>query len=66
MGIKIKVPLEDLYNGKEMSVKYTRKMICPHCRGSGADDPSHVKNCPKCGGRGVTIEKHQIMPGFVQ
>jgi len=50
MTIKIKVSLEDLYNGKDMEVKYTRNTICPHCRGSGADDPDDVQTCPKCGG----------------
>jgi len=43
MTIKIKVSLEDLYNGKEMNVKYTRQTICPNCRGTGADDPDDMK-----------------------
>lgn len=66
MTIKLKVSLEDLYKGKDMIVKYTRSTICPHCRGSGADDPSHVETCQKCQGQGVIIEKKQLAPGFVQ
>ena len=66
MTVKLKVSLEDLYKGKDMQVKYTRKTICPHCRGSGADDPDHVETCTKCKGQGVVIEKKQIAPGFVQ
>lgn len=50
MTLRLKLSLNDLYKGKEMNVKYTRKTICPHCRGSGADDPDHVKDCPRCGG----------------
>lgn len=50
MTIKIKVSLEDLYNGKSMNVKYTRSTLCPHCRGSGADDPSDIETCTKCNG----------------
>jgi len=42
--------LEELYSGKEHEVTYNRKVICPHCRGSGADDPSHVTKCPQCNG----------------
>ena len=57
MSIKIKVSLADLYKGKDMNVKYTRSTICPHCRGSGADDPDHVKTCTKCNGQGVVIER---------
>jgi len=56
MNVKLRVGLEDLYNGKEMTVKYTRQIICPHCRGSGADDPDHVKTCTKCNGQGHTLE----------
>jgi DnaJ-related protein SCJ1 len=64
--IKVKVSLEDLYNGKEMEVKYTRNIICPHCRGSGANNPEDVKECPKCRGQGVIIREQQLAPGFVQ
>mmetsp|Transcript_17171 Transcript_17171/g.12277 ORF Transcript_17171/g.12277 Transcript_17171/m.12277 type:complete len:210 (+) Transcript_17171:240-869(+) len=49
-----------------MPVTYTRQVICPHCRGSGADNPEDVEICPKCNGQGQVIEKQQIMPGFVQ
>ena len=48
--IKIRLSLEDLYSGKDMRVPYMRNTICPHCRGSGADDPSDIKTCDKCGG----------------
>ena len=66
MTIKLKVTLEDLYTGKDMQVKYTRNTICPHCRGSGADDPNDVKTCIKCNGQGMVIETRRIGPGFVQ
>ena len=52
MTIKIKVSLEDIYSGKDMEVKYTRSIICPHCRGSGGDNPDDVKTCTKCKGTG--------------
>jgi len=66
MTIKIKVSLEDIYNGKELEVKYTRQTICPHCRGSGADDPDDVKDCPDCDGKGFRLEMRRLGPGFVQ
>lgn len=55
--LKIKVTLEELYLGQEFEVTYNRKVICPHCRGSGADDPDHVKECPKCQGKGQILTK---------
>jgi len=64
--IKIPATLEHIYVGKEIGVYHTKQIICPHCRGSGADDPDHVKNCNVCGGSGFVIRRHQIGPGFFQ
>lgn len=66
INIKIKLTLEELYEGKSFDISYNRKIICPHCRGSGGDNPEDVKTCTKCNGQGVTIVKQQIAPGFVQ
>ena len=64
--IKLKVSLNDLYNGKELNYKYTRNVICPHCRGTGADSEDDIKVCTKCGGQGMVIERQQIAPGYIQ
>lgn len=45
---------------------YTKLGICPHCRGSGADNPDDVKTCPECSGTGYTVKRQQIAPGFFQ
>lgn len=54
--MKIRVSLEDVYIGKDVEMTYNRKVICPHCRGSGADDPDDVETCNKCNGQGVILE----------
>jgi len=64
--IKIRVTLSDLYNGKELSFKYTKNIICPHCRGTGAESDEDIHVCQKCGGQGVILERQQIAPGFIQ
>jgi len=64
--MKIRVSLEDVYVGKDVEMTYNRKVICPHCRGSGADDPDDVETCKKCNGQGVILEQKKIGPGFVQ
>jgi len=43
--MKITLTLEDIYRGKEMEITYTRQVLCPHCRGSGADNPEDVEIC---------------------
>lgn len=66
LRINIKVSLNDLYNGKEFDFKYTRNIICPHCRGTGADSEHDIKTCTKCNGQGMILERRQIAPGYVQ
>lgn len=64
--MKLRVTLEELYVGQDFEVTYNRKIICPHCRGSGADDPEDVVTCKQCKGQGTIMTKKQIAPGFVQ
>eukprot|EP00331_Platyophrya_macrostoma_P009905 CAMPEP_0176423324 /NCGR_PEP_ID=MMETSP0127-20121128/10217_1 /TAXON_ID=938130 /ORGANISM="Platyophrya macrostoma, Strain WH" /LENGTH=352 /DNA_ID=CAMNT_0017804255 /DNA_START=71 /DNA_END=1129 /DNA_ORIENTATION=+ len=66
LRIKMPVTLEDIYNGKEVTMFMTKQMICPHCRGTGADDPDDMKTCPVCNGQGHVTKKQQIMMGFFQ
>ncbi|KAK8802042.1 hypothetical protein WA158_006437 [Blastocystis sp. Blastoise] len=64
--VKVKVSLEDLYNGRDLEMKIPRKELCSHCHGTGAETPDDFETCPYCHGQGFTIEKHEFMPGFVQ
>jgi len=64
--IELQCTLEDLYNGRDLEVLQRRQVLCPHCRGTGADDPNDISNCPVCGGSGVKIVNQQLAPGFVQ
>jgi len=64
--IKLQVSLEDIYMGKEIEFTYSRGVMCPHCRGSGADSHDDITVCDRCNGQGVIIERQQIAPGYVQ
>lgn len=66
INLKITVTMEELYTGSDFELQYNRNIICPHCRGSGADDPDDVAECHNCGGSGVVIKRQQIGPGMVQ
>ncbi len=66
LRVNIKATLKDLYMGKEFEFLYTRNVMCPHCRGSGGDDPDDVTTCDRCNGQGMVIERRQIGPGFIQ
>lgn len=49
-----------------MEYTYTRHVVCPHCRGSGADSHDDIVECDRCGGKGHILQRQQIAPGFVQ
>lgn len=66
LRLKIRVTLEDLYNGREIEFLYTRNVMCSNCRGSGADSHEDIKVCNQCQGKGVVIKEMQVGPGFVQ
>ncbi|CAB1120802.1 HSP40 [Ectocarpus sp. CCAP 1310/34] len=62
---KLKVNLEDLYNGKTCRLAVTRNKVCTVCEGIGGK-PGAEKPCDKCQGRGVQVQFRQIGPGMVQ
>eukprot|EP01029_Cantina_marsupialis_P028988 TRINITY_DN778318_c0_g1_i1.p1 TRINITY_DN778318_c0_g1~~TRINITY_DN778318_c0_g1_i1.p1 ORF type:complete len:365 (-),score=115.15 TRINITY_DN778318_c0_g1_i1:181-1275(-) len=64
--IPLQVTLKDVYVGREFNMKYRKQVLCPKCRGTGADDPDDIHTCPHCNGQGVKVVRQQIAPGFVQ
>ena len=43
---------------------FERQILCPHCRGNGAESPEDVEVCPVCGGRGSTFRREVIGNGY--
>jgi DnaJ-related protein SCJ1 len=41
-----------------------KKVLCDHCRGSGAASDSDIHACSACGGAGVKVVRQQIWPGM--
>ncbi len=52
--MELQVTLEEMYSGVHKQLKINRKVVCPHCRGTGAKG-GDVKKCKKCDGQGVTV-----------
>lgn len=44
--------LEDVLNGVDKKVRYTKKKVCNTCHGSGKDSHSREEMCPHCHGIG--------------
>jgi len=62
---KLRVTLNDLYNGKTSRLAVNRNTICEACNGKGGKDGAEV-TCSSCRGQGVVIQIHQLGPGMIQ
>lgn len=63
MTVPLKVPLEDLYNGKDKSINFTRKVKCLNCDAKGAVKPEDIISCPRCKGTGQYVSLHRTPMG---
>jgi len=58
------VSLADVYTGASVDFIIKKRVLCDHCRGSGAATDGDIHPCPECGGSGVRVVKQQIFPGM--
>ena len=63
---EIHIELEDIYNKVTKKIDIKQKVICLDCRGTGAKDPSYIKECTACGGKGMILKIINIGPGMMQ
>ena len=54
--VNVDVSLEDIFNEKEVEVKYNKNAPCHFCSGTGAEG-GFVKTCPHCGGSGMITNR---------
>ena len=62
---RVTVSLEDLYKGKVSKLALTRNVICGKCNGKGGKEGA-VRECDRCGGRGIRIIMRQMGPMIQQ
>lgn len=63
--MKHRVDFMDTVNGKDEEVSFDYDEDCPHCHGSGAESPSDIQTCPKCGGKGTIIRQQRGIFGMM-
>jgi len=61
---EFEVSLADMYKGSSIDFMIKKRILCDHCRGSGAASDSDIHTCTSCNGAGVKIVKQQIFPGM--
>ncbi|WVO13544.1 hypothetical protein L204_101165 [Cryptococcus depauperatus] len=64
MITNLEVSLADMYTGRNVEFQIPRRVICPHCHGSGANSPSDIHTCQQCNGQGAVVQRHQVFPGM--
>merc|ERR1719158_39012 len=60
---RLRVSLDDLYNGANKKLRLTKQVICKSCNGEGG---TGVAKCATCKGRGVRVIIRQLGPGMIQ
>lgn len=53
---QVSIELEDVLNGADREVEFTRLDVCQTCVGSGAKPGSTPDRCDTCGGRGHVVQ----------
>ncbi|THH00209.1 hypothetical protein EW026_g2263 [Hermanssonia centrifuga] len=61
---EMEVNLSDMYTGASIDFMVKKRILCDHCRGSGAASSSDIHTCSGCNGAGVKIVRQQIFPGM--
>jgi len=61
---EFEVSLADIYQGANIDFMIKKRILCDHCRGSGAASDSDIHTCTGCNGAGVKLVKQQIFPGM--
>lgn len=58
--IRLRITLEEMYNGTTKTIKYTRKDKCDDCDGKGSKNPNKKQKCPVCGGTGKVFNSQGL------
>ncbi|KAJ3517939.1 hypothetical protein NLJ89_g187 [Agrocybe chaxingu] len=61
---EFEVSLADIYKGASIDFMIKKRILCDHCRGSGAASDGDIHTCNGCNGAGVKLVKQQIFPGM--
>jgi len=61
--VDIKISLEEAFTGIKQEISLEKFIICPKCKGNGAEPGSRLKNCPSCRGTGRVKEIRQTFLG---
>jgi DnaJ-related protein SCJ1 len=64
--IDVVVSLKELYLGTTVDIDVNKRMLCPHCGGTGANSFDGYTTCHVCGGTGQKKLQFMLGPGIFQ
>ncbi|CAE6431893.1 unnamed protein product [Rhizoctonia solani] len=64
MLTEFEVSLADMYSGNHVEFRIKKRILCDHCRGSGAASDKDIHTCGGCKGQGIKLVKQQVFPGM--
>lgn len=62
VGLALPATLEDLYNGKAISLPRQKQILCTTCKGKGSTKPGVDAKCSGCNGQGAKIVMRRMGP----
>ncbi len=63
---RVRISFMDSINGKTIDLDLNLDETCPHCNGTGAENPNDISTCPDCRGSGFITAVQQTLFGRMQ
>jgi molecular chaperone DnaJ len=63
---EMRIDFKEAVFGVEKEVSLKKKVVCEHCKGSGAEPGAKIDNCSACGGSGRVRHVQQTILGAIQ
>lgn len=64
LNIRLTLTLEDIFAGKTVTGTIFKRMACPHCLGSGAQNEYDIVRCSECQGQGRKTKRVPVGNGY--
>lgn len=61
--VTVQIPLAETLETQAKTIYLMKKVVCPRCKGSGAEPGTKLKECPSCRGKGKIPKVQQTVFG---
>jgi len=61
--VDFEITLKEAFTGTKKEISLEKFVVCPRCKGNGAEPGAKIQSCPSCRGTGQVKEVHQTFLG---